>query len=82
MIRKIVMRLVRKQLGLKIGEAFRFDGQRSPVDYYYFTDESLVKVVVHKLEDGTHYTTIRPSGVSLNYITSDICKIVKCDKYG
>ena len=76
-MRKLIMTYIRRKFGLKIGEPFRFIGQNSPVNYYYFTDQAIIKVVVHTRKNGYHFTTIQPSGVSLNYILSDECKIIR-----
>ena len=76
-MRKLIFAYIRRKFGLKIGEPFRFEGQTSPVHYYYFTDQSIIKVVVCKSKKGKYYKYLQPSGVSLNYILSDECKIVK-----
>ena len=78
---KIIIMLVRKKLGLKKYEQFRFVGQLSPYHYYYFTDEKLIKVVVSGPKNNKIYKQLRPSGVSLNYIISDECEIVKVGDY-
>ena len=78
-MRKLIFAYIRRKFGLKIGEPFRFVGQNSVVDYYYFTDEAIIKVLIHTRKNGCHFTTIQPSGVSLNYILSidkkDITKV-------
>lgn len=76
-MKKLIIALVRRKLGLKKGEKFRFVGQLSPYHYYYFTDETLIKVVVSGPSKKKLYKHLRPSGVSLNYIISDECEIVK-----
>ena len=77
MIRKFVLRLVRTRLKLAESETFQFVGQNSPDTYYYFTDGGLVKAIIHRPQTSEAYTTLKPSGVSLNYILSDDCKIRK-----
>lgn len=67
LIRKIVIFLVRKRLGLKLHQPFRFANQRHVCDYYYFTPETLKK---YRDIDGVRY----PSSVSLNHLLSDECK--------
>ena len=67
-IRRIVIFLIRKRLGLKKGQPFRFTNQKEKRDYYVFTDKELVKAV-YAINYG------RRSDVSLNYILSDECEI-------
>ena len=67
MIDRIVIFLVRRRLGLKIGEFFRFTNQKTDA-VYYFTDISLVKV---------YKRGIKLSGVSLNWLLDPNCKIKK-----
>ena len=71
MIRRLVLYLVRKKLGLKLYEDFKFENQKSYTEYY-FTKKKLVKVV---LTPENMYE--EPSSVSLNFLLSDECKIVK-----
>lgn len=65
-MKKLVLYLVRKRLGLKQFEFFRFKGQKSKT-VYYFTDQRIVKVYRGGLT--------APSGVSLNWLIDDECKI-------
>ena len=70
MIKKIVMFLVRKKMGLKIREPFQFVNQKTNA-VYYFTEDAIMKAwrgVVEK------------SGVSLNWLLDDECVIKKCNK--
>lgn len=69
---KLIMFLIRKRLGLKKGEHFRFANQKSPYDEYWFTDTKLLK----KCSNGVSYYT-RLANVKLNYIVDKKCKIVK-----
>lgn len=71
MIRRLVLYLVRKKLGLKLYEDFKFENQKSYTEYY-FTKKKLVKVVL--TPENMHE---EPSSVSLNFLLSDECKIVK-----
>lgn len=65
----IIIRLIRKRLGLKKYELFKFVGQKSK-DVYYFDEE---ECMLMKLMPG-HDLPVE-SGVSLNYILSSECKI-------
>ena len=66
-MKSLVIFLVRKRLGLKKGEEFRFVGQKSK-DIYYFTNSELRKEMFgHDVK----------SNVSLNYLLSDECEIKK-----
>lgn len=71
MIRKLVIFLVRKKLGLKLYEDFKFENQKSNTEYY-FTKKKIVKVIMTPGE-----MREEPSSVSLNFLLSDECKIVK-----
>lgn len=66
-MKRLVIFLVRKRLGLKNGEEFRFVGQKTK-DIYYFTSTELRKEM---------FGTEVKSNVSLNYLLSDECKIKK-----
>lgn len=68
-MKKLIMFLVRKRLGLKKYENFTFVGQKSK-SYYYFTDEALIKV-------WRNTGNTEDSHVSLNYILSDKIRIKK-----
>ena len=69
MIRKTVVTLVRKKLGLKKYEQFRFVNQKSKVEFYWFTDDSVMK----QCQNGF----ICKSSVSLNWLLDKGCEIVK-----
>ena len=66
-MKKLIIFLVRKKLGLKKYEQFQFANQKSNA-VYYFTDDQVVKV--WRSDAG-------PSSVSLNYLLSDECEIVR-----
>ena len=61
------MFLVRSKLGLKRYEIFRFEGQKSSA-VYYFTEDKIIKSLNNK---------ITQSGVSLNWLLNEDCKIEK-----
>lgn len=68
MIKRLIIFLVRKRLGLKKDESFQFVGQKSDVDFYYFTSDAVMKF---------HDNSISRSSVSLNWLLDDECKIRK-----
>ena len=72
MLRKFILFLIRRRLGLKKNERFRFANQRSKLDYYFFTEDT-VKKASHS-ENGFEYIDSR---VSLNHLLSDEIEIVK-----
>lgn len=67
-MKRIIIFLIRKRLGLKKGQRFRFSNQREMKDYYYFTEDALMK--------HCHFfnMTVR-SNVSLNWLLDDKCEI-------
>lgn len=71
MINRIIIFLIRKRLGLKKNEPFRFKNQNSLYDYYYFNDTNLMKVRYFK----RRYKEPVYSNVNLNYLLSDECEI-------
>lgn len=66
-MRKLIIFLVRKKLGLKKFEQFRFVGQKSMATYF-FTESNIMK----KTEKGQ----LVSSGVSLNWLLDDECETV------
>lgn len=75
MINKIVLFLVRRRLHIKKWQKFRFKNQRSKSDYYYFNNDKIVKVICN---DKRINRPLRlPSGVSLNWLLNNECKIIK-----
>ena len=69
-MKKFILWLIRKKLGLKKHETFRFANQVSS-DVYYFGDDIIVKMV-----HGNPRLATR-AGVSLNWLLDDECEIVK-----
>lgn len=67
-MRRIVIFLIRKRLGLKKYEKFRFANQKTTA-VYYFTESNLMKLW------GNGYTSL--SGVSVNWILDNDCVIEK-----
>ena len=73
-MKHLIIFLVRKKLGLKKGEHFRFMNQSSPCNTYYFTDDAVMKHFGRwKGSDDVK------SSVSLNWLLDDECKIIKVE---
>ena len=70
-MKRLILFLIRRRLGLKKYEHFRFANQKSPYNFYYFTEDKLMKC----WKDLTGQCT--PSSVSLNWILDDECEIEK-----
>lgn len=64
-MRKVVIFLIRKKLGLKKYEKFRFVGQKTDA-VYYFTESNIMKL--------WHNQTML-SGVSVNWLLDNDCEI-------
>lgn len=86
-MKRLIIFLIRKRLGLKKYERFTFDNQKSKFDEYYFTDTQLIKFepgghkrlddIIWEIEQGVnHY---KPSNCSLNWLLNDDCKITKSE---
>lgn len=67
---RLIIFLIRKKLGLKKYEHFRFTNQKVKSDYYYFTETNIMKHV-------HGWGNIYHSNVSLNYLLSNKCEIEK-----
>ena len=84
MIRKLIILIVRKKLGLKENEKFRFKGQVSKRTYYFFDKGHLLKNVTRPIyrkgKKVGEVNDIVPSRCSLNYLISDECEIEKYEK--
>lgn len=91
-MKRLIIFLIRKRLGLKKNQRFTFDNQKSKFDEYYFTDTQLMKceqklnkkinidAVKWELEQGKiyeHSLHYKPSSCSLNWLLSDECQITK-----
>ena len=74
MLRRLIIFLVRRKLGVKVYEEFRFTNQRTE-DVYYFSHTKLLKHVIVK--GGILSELVTVSKVSLNWILSDDCEIEK-----
>lgn len=71
MLKKLIIYLIRKKLGLKRGECFQFVEQRDLRNWYYFSDDSVIKVFGSK-----PYGSVK-SSVSLNWLLDDECMIIR-----
>lgn len=69
MTRKLVAYLIRRKLGLKKYERFRFHNQKNKSDLYYFDGSGNIMKI--------HNWTIYESRVSLNYLLGNDVKVVK-----
>lgn len=65
---RLIIFLIRKKLGLKKYEHFKFTNQKDKKNYYYFTETSIIK-------DVRGYRTL--STVSLNWLLDNDCSIEK-----
>lgn len=64
-MKRIIIFLIRKRLGLHNGDVFIFDNQKSNNIYFFEKD------CLRKMERGT----FMPAGVSLNWLLDSECKI-------
>lgn len=82
-MRKLVYWLIRKHLGVKVGEYFRFTNQKTK-DIYRFTKTMLWKscpeTVSYLNTDTMRACTCKwvtvPAGVSLNWLLDPECEVV------
>jgi hypothetical protein len=73
LLKRLIIFLIRKRLGLKKGEQFRFANQASEYNTYYFDKDCMLKNKFDNKED----FIVTPSSVSLNWLLDDRCDIVK-----
>lgn len=76
-MKRLILFLIRKRLGLKRNEHFRFANQASEKDYYYFARTYLVKMRWSNYWE--KYIT-GPSNCSLNWLLDENCQIVKVEE--
>lgn len=69
LVRRLILFLVRRRLGLKKYETFRFAEQKSNA-VYAFASDGLMKSWRGRIEK---------SRVSLNWLLDDECQIKRCD---
>lgn len=70
LMKRLILFLIRKKLGLKKWEGFRFSNQKSSADWYFINDYNVMKVS-HGIGP------VIPSNVSLNWLLDDKCEITK-----
>lgn len=73
-MKRLILFLIRKKLGLKKYQRFQFTNQKSPTDMYYIDDCTIMKAT--RSDNDTVYTR---SSVSLNWLLDDNCEIEKVD---
>ena len=68
-MKRLILFLIRRKLGLRKFQPFRFAEQKSKTNFYYFGISGLIKydASIHKILD---------SHASLNWILNDECKIL------
>lgn len=72
-MKRLIIYLIRKRLGLKKFQTFRFANQKDDATYYFTTHE-LRKIKV--IGDGENsYMVGTRSNVSLNWVLDDDCKV-------
>lgn len=76
MLNRLIIFLIRRKLGVKKFERFKFTNQKTK-DAYFFNDNNLIKIVdgegVHGFD--LFFTPFEKSGVSLNWLLSEECEI-------
>lgn len=72
MIKKLIIFLIRRKLGLKKYEGFQFTNQKNNC-IYYFSDDALLR------ENPEGY--VRECHAGLNYLLSDECEIRKVCRF-
>ena len=65
--KRIIIFLIRKRLRLKKDQPFRFDNQKSKIEYYWFSDTMILKMNANGL--------VECSNVKLNWLLDDNCKV-------
>lgn len=67
-MKRIIIFLIRRYLGLKLRQPFQFANQKSNA-VYYFAEDAIMKA---------WHGTVEKSSVSLNWLLDDDCEIKKC----
>ena len=70
-MKRLILFFIRRKLGIKKHQKFRFTNQRSKNDYYYFSHDCLMKR--HFDSDGIG--VLKESNVKLNWILDDDCRV-------
>lgn len=77
-MKRLILFLIRRRLGLKLNEPFKFANQNSRYDFYWFTPYALLKYEYR--EDVVGFGLIGSTDkahVSLNWLLDDECEIIK-----
>ena len=76
-MKKLILFLVRRKLGVKRLQAFRFANQKAPMNWYIFDNDG----VLWKVEYWSNNTKqiLKRSKVSLNWLMDEACKIKICE---
>lgn len=69
-MKKRILKLIMKKLGVKDQEHFQFADQREEFVEYFFTNEAMMRFNPETNE-------IKESRITLNYLLSDDCKIIR-----
>ena len=77
-MKRLILFLIRRRLGLKLNEQFRFANQNSPYDFYFFTPYALMKYEYRRNVPGISFMgNLVKAHVSLNWLLDDECEIIK-----
>lgn len=81
-MKRLIIFLIRKRLGLKRNEHFRFINQKSSRDYYFFTYDSLIKMEwhTHRYCEAGGWWQSEQSNCSLNWLLDDRCVVEKVEE--
>ena len=71
LIKRLIVFLIRKKLGVGKNQSFQFANQKSEVEYYWFDGVKLEKMREDGMFEAAH--------VSLNWLLDDSCEIVIID---
>lgn len=72
-MRRLIIFLIRKRLGVKKGEYFRFTNQDDKGDWYYFTDDALMKKINPFVDLYGH----ADANINLNWILDIDCEVTR-----
>ena len=77
-MKRLILFLIRRRLGLRLNEKFKFTNQKSQYDFYWFTPCALMKHECHTDVLKSCLTgKIDKAHVSLNWLLDDECEIEK-----
>lgn len=70
-MKRLIIFFIRRKLGIKKHQKFRFTNQKSQSDYYYFTNDCLMKRQFN--DNGIGF--LKVANVKLNWILDDECRV-------